>query len=239
MRHLTLLLPVVLLAACGPQRPYKFDGQPSLRVAEAAMTGGSPEIAVNVARGILVREPYNVPAQMMLGNALYAMQLFPQAEASYAAVLKTQPNNAAAHLALGRIKLAEQDPAAAERQFRSAAQQEPRAETFSDLGVALDLQQHPTAAQEEYRRSLKLDPDSAATRLNLSLSLLASGDRVGARAALQPLLPVSAKGELASNIAAAQRAIENQPNSPSTPRSVNVPVIVPPTSKSVVPDAPY
>ncbi len=203
------------------------------------MTGGSPEIAVNVARGILVREPFNVPAQMMLGNALYAMQLFPQAEASYATVLKTQPNNAPAHLALGRIKLAEQDPAAAEQQFRIAAQQEPRAETFSDLGVALDLQQHPAAAQDEYRRSLKLDPDSAATRLNLSLSLLASGDRVGARAALQPLLPGSAKGELAPNIAAAQRAIESQPSPAPAARPINIPVAVPPTSEPVMPDAPY
>ena len=203
------------------------------------MTGGSPEIAVNVARGILVREPFNVPAQMMLGNALYAMQLLPQAEASYATVLKTQPNNAPAHLALGRVKLAEQDPAAAEQQFRIAAQQEPRAETFSDLGVALDLQQQSAAAQEEYRRSLKLDPDSAATRLNLSLSLLASGDRVGARTVLQPLLPVSAKGELASNIAAAQRAIESQPNPALAARPIAVPVAVPPTSEPVVPNAPY
>ena len=203
------------------------------------MSGGSPEIAVNVARGILVREPYNVPAQMMLGNALYAMQLFPQAEASYTTVLKTQPNNAQAHLALGRIKLAEQDPAAAEQQFRSAAEQEQRAETLSDLGIALDLQQHPAAAQEQYRQSLKLDPDSAATRLNLSLSLLASGDRVGARAALQPLLPVSANGGLASNIAAAQRAIESQPSPARAAKRVDVPVVVPPTSEPVVPDAPY
>ena len=203
------------------------------------MTGGSPEIAVNVARGILVREPFNVPAQMMLGNALYAMQLFPQAEASYATVLKTQPDNAPAHLALGRVKLAEQDPVAAEQQFRRAAQQEPRAETFSDLGVALDLQQHSAAAQEEYRRSLKLDPNSAATRLNLSLSLLASGDRVGARAALQPLLPVSAKGELASNIAAAQSAIERQPSPAPTVKPIDAPIVLSPTSDPIAPDAPH
>ena len=175
------------------------------------MNGGSPEIAANVARGILERDPFNVPAQMMLGNALYSLQLFPQAEASYASVLKIQPNSAAAHLGMGRVKLAERDAAAAEEQFRRAAQQEPRSETFSNLGVALDLQQHPEAAQVEYRRSLELDPGSAATRLNLALSLLTSGDRAAARAALQPLLPGPAKGELASNIAAVQRAIENPP----------------------------
>ncbi len=195
------------------------------------MTGGSPEIAVNVSRGILVRDPFNVPAQMMLGNALYALQLFPQAEASYASVLKVQPNNAAAHLGLGRVKLAERDPKMAEEQFRSAAQQEPRAETFSNLGVALDLQQHPEAAQAEYRRSLELDPGSTATRLNLALSLLASGDRTGARAMLQPLLASPANGELASNIAAAQRAIESQPGA--------TPIAIPPTPDPVTLNAPY
>jgi Flp pilus assembly protein TadD len=191
------------------------------------MTGGSPEIAVNVSRGILVRDPFNIPAQMMLGNALYALQLFPQAEASYASVLKVQPNNAAAHLGLGRVKLAERDSKTAEEQFRLAAQQEPRAETFSNLGVALDLQQRPEAAQAEYRRSLELDPGSAATRLNLALSLLASGDRTGARAALQPLLAGPANGELASNIAAAQRAIENQTSGrPSVIPSASSPVML-------------
>ncbi len=225
MRHLATLLPLVLLAACGPRQPYKFDGQPSLRVAEAAMTGGSPEIAVNVARGILSRDPFNVPAQMMLGNALYALQTFPQAEASFASVLKTQPDNAAAHLGLGRVKLAEGDPRAAEEQFRRAAQQEPRAETFSNLGVALDMQQHPEAAQVEYRRSLELDPASSATRLNLALSLLASGDRTGARATLQPLLASPANGELAANIAAAKRAIESRPDAAP---------IVSPTARSPV-----
>ena len=195
------------------------------------MTGGSPEIAVNVARGILVREPYNIPAQMMLGNALYALQLFPQAEASYATILKVQPNNAAAHLGLGRVKLAERDPKAAEEQFRVAAQLEPRAETFSNLGVALDLQQHPEAAQVEYRRSLELDPGSTATRLNLALSQLASGDRAAARSTLQPVLASPATGELASNIAAAQRAIESEPGAR--------PIAISPTPDPVTLNAPY
>ncbi len=199
------------------------------------MTGGSPEIAVNVARGILVREPFNVPAQMMLGNALYALQLFPQAQASYESVLKIQPNNASAHLGLGRIKLAERDATAAEGQFRQAIQQEPRAETFSNLGVALDLQQRPEAAQVEYRRSLELDPDSTATRLNLALSLLSSGDRTGARATLQPVLASPADGELASNIAAARQAIEGRRDAPSNA----IPGAMPPPPDPVTLNAPY
>lgn len=78
------ILPFVLLAACsGPRQPYSFNGQPSLRVAEAAMSGGSPEIAANVARSMLSHDPLNVPAQVMLGSAMYALQLYPQSEAAY------------------------------------------------------------------------------------------------------------------------------------------------------------
>ncbi len=169
------------------------------------MSSGSPEIAVNVARSILTREPYNIPAQLMLGDALYALKLYPEAAAAYNIVLKLRPEDAAAHLGLGRIRLAEQDPKAAEAQFRRSAQQEMRPEALSNLGVALDLQHRPAEAQAEYRRALQLDPASAATRLNLALSLLASRDLAGAAAE-----DGTANSLLAPEIVAAQRAIDSQ-----------------------------
>ena len=227
MRHFPILLPMLLLAACGGSRqPTTLNDRPTLGVAEAAMTGGSPEIAVNVTRSILTREPYNIPAQMMLGRALYALRLYPEGAAAYNVVLKLQPENAAAHLGLGRIKLADHDPKAAEEQFRRAAQLELRPETLNNLGIALDLQHRPTEAQAEYRRALQLDPGSAATRLNLALSLLASGNASAARAALPPDSPEN--GRLAPEIAAAQRAIEG--------RSGNVPI--PPATRPGMPHAP-
>jgi len=62
VRHFPILLPMLLLAACsGSRQPTTLNDRPTLGVAEAAMTGGSPEIAVNVTRSILTREPYNIP----------------------------------------------------------------------------------------------------------------------------------------------------------------------------------
>lgn len=211
MRQLPMLVPIVLLAACGgPRQPSALNDRPTLRVAQAAMSSGSPEIAVNVARSILTREPYNIPAQLMLGDALYALKLYPEGAAAYNVVLKLRPEDAAAHLGLGRIRLAEQDPKAAEAQFRRSAQQEVRPETLSNLGVALDLQHRPAEAQAEYRRALQLDPASAATRLNLALSLLASRDLAGARAALPAADDGTANSLLVPEIVAAQRAIDSQ-----------------------------
>lgn len=183
------------------------------------MASGSPEIAVNVARDILARDAYDIPAQLMLGDALYQLKLYPEGEAAFNVVLKLRPEDATAHLGLGRIKLAEQDPRAAEEQFRRAIQQQLRPETLSDLGVSLDLQHRPTEAQAEYRQALQLDPDSAATRLNLAMSLLASGDPAGARAVL-PAKDGPANDSLAVGIAAARRAIDSQslevPTAPKT-----------------------
>lgn len=211
MRQLPMLLPIVLVAACGgPRQSSVLSDRPTLRVAQAAMSSGSPEIAANVARSILTREPYNIPAQLVLGDALYALRQYPEGAAAYNVVLKLRPENAAAHLGLGRIRLAEQDPKAAEAEFRRSAQQEMRPATLSNLGVALDLQHRPAEAQAEYRRSLQLDPTSAATRLNLSLSLLASKDVAGARAALPTAENDTANSVLAPEIFAAQRAIDSQ-----------------------------
>lgn len=211
MRQLPILLPIFLVAACGgPRQTGVLNDRPTLRVAQAAMSSNSPEIAVNVARSVLTREPYNIPAQLVLGDALYALKLYPEGAAAYNVVLKLRPDDAAAHLGLGRIRLAEQDPTGAEAQFRRSAQQETRPETLSNLGVALDLQHRPAEAQAEYRRSLKLDPASAATRLNLALSLLASKDPAGARAVLPTAEDATANSLLTPEIIAAQHAIDSQ-----------------------------
>lgn len=119
VRQVPMLLPIVLLAACGgPRQPSALNDRPTLRVVQAAMSSGSPEIAVSVVRSILTRERYNIPAQFMLGDALCALKLYPEGAAAYNVVLKLRPEDAAAHLGLGRIRLAEQDPKAAEAQFR-------------------------------------------------------------------------------------------------------------------------
>ena len=218
-----------MLAACvGPQQPFDYKGKPTIRVARAAMSSGSPEIALNVAGSILASKPYDVPALVMKGDALYALGLFQLSQSSYLEVLKIQSASPAAHLGLGRIKLSDHDPRAAEAEFRTALRGETLPETISDLGVALDLQQRPVEAQAEYRRALQIDPGSAATRVNLARSLLATGDVEGARTALQPVLS-GPTNSLSPDVANVQRAIEQQ--------SAGAPVAAPSVAPSATPSS--
>lgn len=215
MRHLAICLPILLLSACNTaQRPVVQNDHPTLRVADAALASGSPEIAVNVARGVLARDAYNVPAQLMLAHAFYTLKLYPESEAAFKVVLKLRPNDAAANLGLGRIKLSQQDFPAAEAYFRRAAQQEVLPETLSNLGVALDLQHRHAEAQAEYQRALAIDPASAATQANLALSLTrASEAGLTADAA-----PINAA------VAPPPRAVNIRPLPPATSAIANLDV---------------
>ena len=199
------------MAACvGPKQPFLYNGKPTIRVAKAAMSSGAPEIALNVANGILDTKPYDVPALLMKADALYGLGLLKMSNDSYQEVLKVQSSNAQAHLGVGRIKLSEQDPRAAEAEFRTALRGEATPEAVSNLGISLDLQKRPAEAQAEYRRALALDPNSTATRINLARSLLSTGDTAGARSALQPVLSGRPNGLLSPDVAAVQRSIEQQ-----------------------------
>ena len=62
MRGITLSL-LVLLAACSPRGTTGMGtGPPGLDVADAAMKSGSPEIALQIAGGILAKDPDNEAA---------------------------------------------------------------------------------------------------------------------------------------------------------------------------------
>lgn len=211
MRRIALLSSVLLTAACvGPKQPFLYNGKPTIRVAKAAMNSGAPEIALNVANSILEAKPFDVPAQITKGDALYALGLFPLSAASYQEALKVQGSNAAAHMGLGRIKLSDKDPRGAETEFRTALRTEVTPEAVSNLGVSLDMQSRPAEAQAEYRRALATDPGSTATRVNLARSLLSTGDTAGARTVLQPAVAAQTQGPLSPDVADLQRSIEQQ-----------------------------
>lgn len=190
---------VVLLgvAACGgsnkptlslpPQTPALSNGEPTIRVADAALLGGAPAMALEVADGILSRNPNDLLARLRKGDALYQLKRYDEAEASFAGALKISPGNTAAMLGLGRIRLA-QDPAAAAKLFSDVlAKDHGNAVALNDLGIARDLLgQHP-GAQTSYRAALALKPDMLAARVNLGVSLAVSGHEKDALEVLRPL----------------------------------------------------
>jgi Flp pilus assembly protein TadD len=188
MIRFTLVALVSVLAACsGHDESRLGNGQPGLNVASAALAGGSPDIALNVANGILAGDPGNVPALLTQGDAFNALDRSEQAEASYTKALASDPGSAEAQIGLARLEL-KSDPAKAQALFLRALQHDPGNKVaLNDLGIAYDLQGEHARAQEAYRRALGADPTMRAAEVNLALSMALSGKATEAVRLLKPL----------------------------------------------------
>jgi superkiller protein 3 len=86
---------------------------------------------------------------------------------------KAHNNMALASVDIGELELAE-------AHYRESLAIEPQPAIYNDLGFVLERQGLPFEAVEMYRKSLELDPDSAAAHFNLAASLTRSGDFVEA-----------------------------------------------------------
>jgi Flp pilus assembly protein TadD len=162
-------------------------GQPGLNVAQAALSGGSPDIALNVTKNILAKDPNDVPALLSQGDAFSALGRLPEAEASYAKALVADPMSVGAQIGLGRLRL-RSDPARAEALFLNALQHDPGNKVaLNDLGIAYDLQGQHDSAQSAYRKALGADPTMRAATVNLALSMALNGQAPEAVRLLQPL----------------------------------------------------
>ena len=187
MRGVTLVL-LMLLAACSPRGSTGLGtGPPGLDLADTALRGGSPEIALEITNGILARNPDNEAALLTQGEALTALQRLDEAEVSFTRALAVNPTSVGGDIGLGRLRLG-RDPVAAEQLFLEAIKHEPRnGVALNDLGIARDLQGRHTEAQEAYRQALGVAPDMTAAQVNLALSLAMSGQSKDAVQMLRPL----------------------------------------------------
>jgi Flp pilus assembly protein TadD len=179
---------LLLLAACSSRGANGVgSGPPGIEVADAALHGGSPEIALQIASGLVAKYPGNEAALLTQGEALTALGRADEAAASFEEALKTNPTSVGAQIGLGRLRLAT-DPAAAEALFLQALAHEPRNDVaMNDLGIARDLQGRHTDAQTAYRQALGVSPDMTAAQVNLALSLAMSGQSKDAVQLLRPL----------------------------------------------------
>jgi Flp pilus assembly protein TadD len=220
------LLGTLALAGCA--RPGPTEGMPTPRLADAALEAGYPQMALSVADHILARDPRNVPALVARGDALLNSGRPDEAATAYQQALAVKPADAAANGGLARIMI-RRDPHAAERLLRTALASRPDdAVLLANLGVALDLQDRHVEAQTAYRQSLRVAPNSTATKTNLGLSLALSGDRAGAQRVLAPLAAdPSAAQVVRDNLAVAQM----QAIAPAAaPAAVAPPVAAPPAA---------
>jgi Flp pilus assembly protein TadD len=182
----------LLLASCaGTPSPYTQAANPigpqTLNVADAAIADGDPNMALSVTQAILAGAPDNVAALIHEGNAYYALQRCPAADAAYQLALHYDPKASQAETGLGRCLL-KIDPHAAELAFTQAIADNPdNADALNDLGIARDLQGNFAGAVEPYSRALLADPSMTAAEVNLGLSLALSGNGPEALQYLGPL----------------------------------------------------
>lgn len=179
------------LAGCaqnnGNNAPTGTIGPNTLNVADAAIAGGDPSMALSVSQSILANDPDNVDALVHEGQAYYALDRCPPSEAAFQRALKDNPKSSDAEVGLGRCLL-KVNPAQAEAAFLLATNDDPgNAAAFSDLGIARDLQGNYAGAASAYQQSLVINPGSTATAVNLGLSLALSGQGAEALQYLGPL----------------------------------------------------
>jgi Flp pilus assembly protein TadD len=178
---------LILLAACSRGANGVGSGPAGIDVADAALKGGSPEIALQIATNVLAANPGNEDALLTKGEALTALGRNDEAAAAFGAVLTVDRRSVGANIGLGRLRLGT-DPVQAEQLFLEALNHEPRNEVaLNDLGIARDLQGRRADAQTAYRQALGIDPEMSAAQVNLALSLAMSGRSHDAVQLLRPL----------------------------------------------------
>jgi len=187
MKRIALIC-LLLPAACGSHTTLSMgQGQAGDNVARAALSGGSPDVALNVSNAILAEAPDNVPALLSKGDALSLLRRYDEAEVSYAHALKDDDKSVEAQIGLGRLSL-RTNARQAQVLFLGALQHDPSNKVaLNDLGIAYDLQGDHLKAQESYRRALGSDPAMHAAEVNLALSMALNGHAPEAVQMLQPL----------------------------------------------------
>jgi Flp pilus assembly protein TadD len=164
------------VSACSGLRLSKdAPRQPTLRVADAALASGAPDLALRVADLIITKQPGNAPALIARGDALYALGRSDLAQAAYRAAIAIDPTAVNAEVGFGRT-LARSDPRAAEAAFLTALAREPdNVVALNNLGVVRDLQGRNAEAQKAYDYALTVAPGSTDVQINLGTSLTLSG----------------------------------------------------------------
>ena len=128
----------------------------SLGLADTALAGGQPKLALGVSRVVLARDPDNVAALARQGDAYHQMGDDARAAASYRKALVLAPRNVDALIGLGRVALAS-EPAEASARFTEVLAIEPGNErALTDRGIAADLSGLHSEAQSDYRRAIAI-----------------------------------------------------------------------------------
>jgi Flp pilus assembly protein TadD len=184
----TLLLGALIGCTTGTATPASGPSPSGvLNVADAAIAGNDPAMALKMSQSVLATDPNNLDALYHEGAAYYAVGRCEDAIAAYKLALGLDRRSSPAETGIGRCLL-KRNAAEAELAFQAAVQDDPgNAAALADLGVARDLQGNYAGATAPYQQSLLISPGVLATEVNLGLSLALSGQAAEALQYLGPL----------------------------------------------------
>lgn len=159
---------------------------PGMTVAEEALRGGSPDMALRFSDSVLAASPGNVRALEIRGDALALLGESALAEQVFQELLRKDPDSVRANIGLGRLRVA-REPAAAEGYFLTVLKREPKNMiALNNLGICRDLLHRHQDAQTAYRQALAIQPGLESTMVNLALSMAMTGQGDAAAAMLRP-----------------------------------------------------
>ncbi len=124
--------------------------------------------ARRLAEELLAKDPKNLRARVLLGNAYAGLQDFGRAIEQMKQVLSEDPGNLAASLNLGAYQQQIRDAAGAEKTFLDTIARHPKSpEARRALGAFFAASQRFVEAEAQYRRAYDLQPRDAANLYEL------------------------------------------------------------------------
>lgn len=142
-----------------------------VKAGQLLVNGGFFEEAKERARKVLVRNPKNADALMVLGNALAGLKSIDDAVGVIGQAVQVDPERAGVYANLGVFQIAQGDAASAEATFLKALEASPNStQTIANVGEFYRAVKRYPEAEAMFKRGLAVDADDA--RINRALGSL-------------------------------------------------------------------
>lgn len=158
-----------------------------VRIAHASLKAGDPGSAISMLKRAHELEPSSVSILAELGRTLGAVRAWSESVKAYRQAVALAPKDPDIRRGYGGALLKLNELALAEVEYRAALALKEEPSTLEGLAVCLDLQGRHDEAEADFRKAYQLDPQDAAIRSNLALSLALWGKGNEAVALLAPL----------------------------------------------------
>jgi tetratricopeptide (TPR) repeat protein len=174
------------LALPFPGRYYLPPRRNYFKLGAAFYWAGYPDQAIPYLEEVVRRDPNNWKALFALARIHFDAERWQPALENYQRVLAIRPSYTAALAGAGEVYDRLNDPRAAEKMLRGAAESDPKdADAANQLGLVLAKQDRAAEAKEWFERAISLDPRHTGAINNLAVLFTKLGQTNDAIAAFR------------------------------------------------------